>query len=116
MKEEMLIRLKNVISTLDYMASEIKHNMSKYIASNGYIDKYAIKHSVNPDMTVEFYLFNTENNTTAHKVYTYEAFCGLCSDVNVMEMTFTKLTDDLMNAVDKPSSELITIKDSIIIA
>ena len=97
------------------MASEIKYNMSKYIVSNGYIDKYAIRHTVNPNMTIEFYLLNTDNNTTAYKNYTYEEFCRLCSDVNIMQATFTKLADGLMDAVDKPSSELIAIKDSLFI-
>ena len=97
--------MKKVLQMLGYMAGEIKTNMAKYIiVSTNETDKYAIKYTINPTLTIDFHLLNTENNTTAFKTYSYEEFAALCSDVIVMEDTFKKLADDLVEAVQVQSS------------
>lgn len=115
MNVELKSKLGDVLKMIQYMGNEIKGNMSKYILlSTNEPDKYAIKFYVSPNMVVGFALLNTENNSMAYKEYTYEEFAALCSDIIVMQNVFTKLSDDLIEAVQVQHKEPKEIKDSFI--
>ena len=116
MNMEQKLQMRKVVQMLSYMTAEIQNNMARYIlVSTNEKDKYAIKHTINPNLTIEFAIYNTENSTLAYKEYTYEEFAGLCSDVIVMEDTFKRLADDLIEAVSKPSSIPIKLNNNRLI-
>lgn len=109
-------RMSQARSMVEYMAKEIENNMAKHIyqnITNNVDDIYAIRTVIGKNLIVMFQLLNTVNNTTAYKIYDCEKFCKICSHVETMVSTFTKLAEDLVKAVDKPSAEPVEIKDSI---
>lgn len=106
--------MKSIVHTLSFMAGEIKHNLIKYVlASTGISDKYAIRSNVNPDRTVSFEILDVENNKLVKSSFTYEEFANLCSDVILMENTFTTMADMMLDALQGGHQDTVTITNPI---
>jgi hypothetical protein len=66
-------------------------------------------------MEVKFYLYNTETQATACKVYSFEDFCAICSDEIKMKFEFSELATKLMDRTSERSKEIIYIERGLII-
>lgn len=108
-------RMSDVLAMINYMANEISMGISDaiYKLTDEDDKDYAVKKELTPKMEVKFYLLNLSNNTQACTVYTYEEFALYCSDAMVMREVFEKLAQDLLAAVQKPSSDIIYLNNTL---
>lgn len=108
-------KLKKIVDMVNCMAFEINTFIGKRILELGFEDKYAQRYELTQDMTVKFFIYNTENKTTSCKEFTFEEFAYTCRDSALISEAFSKVTDDLLDACDKPSDKVVFIKDGGII-